>query len=347
MEILLYIYKQYCKSYSISTDSRSIEGGEVYISLKGDRFDGNVYAANAIEQGAILVVVDDPEYLIKDDNRYILVEDGLLTLQSLARHHRTILNIPVIGLTGSNGKTTTKELIAEGLSVKYKVHATKGNYNNHIGVPLTILSAPVDCQIMIVEMGANHQGEIQSLCSIANPDIGMITNIGRAHLEGFGGYDGVVKAKSEMYESIKSTGGTIVYNNMDKILSSLVGNYLPIVMYNTKIDYKPISGYPHLRYLYRGVDCSSQLVGSVNSINIAAAHAICGLMGCDSDISLQAINDYNPSNNRSELRRINGVNFVLDAYNANPTSMELSITDFAVSGSMNKSLVLGDMLEVG
>ncbi len=340
------IYSHFCINYSLTTDSRKVESGSVYLALKGERFDGNEFAQQALELGASLVIVDDNKFYTKDE-RVILVENSLETLQLLAQHHRQKLNIPVVALTGSNGKTTTKELLNEALSTKYNVHATAGNFNNHIGVPLTILKATPIHEIIIVEMGANHIKEIQNLCNIGLPDIGLITNIGKAHLEGFGGYEGVIKAKSEMYEHLKSTGGTIVYNNEDDLLTEVVGGYLPTVAYSPNSNYKLIDSYPKLSFEHNGVKRMTGLVGAYNLANIAAAISVGELMHCEVSKMLDAICDYVPTNNRSQTISKNGIHFILDAYNANPTSMELAIKEFGNSSFSNKGMVLGDMMELG
>ena len=340
------IYHHFRTNYSLTTDSRAVIQGTIYLALRGERFDGNQFAAQALESGATLVVVDNADYYINDE-RVVLVEDSLRMLQLLAKFHRQVLNIPVIALTGSNGKTTTKELLNEALSNRYNVLATAGNFNNHIGVPLTILKATPLHDLMIVEMGANHIGEIKDLCEIALPDIGLITNIGKAHLEGFGGYEGVIKAKSEMYNFLKSTGGTIVYNREDELLSELVEDYIPRVEYSPKRDFKLINSYPKLNFVYGGKEYTSNLVGEYNLLNIATALSVGALLECEVSDTLEAISNYLPTNNRSQTISKKGIHFILDAYNANPSSMALAIKGFGESRLENKVLILGDMLELG
>lgn len=340
------IYNQYRTNYRLTTDSRSIEPGIIYLALRGERFDGNQFAQQALDKGASLVIIDNDSYDIQDD-RVILVDDGLRTLQHLAKKHRQVLNIPVVALTGSNGKTTTKELMHQALSTRYIVHATSGNFNNHIGVPLTILKATPDHEIMIVEMGANHVGEIEELCKIAMPDIGLITNIGKAHLEGFGGYQGVIKAKSEMYVHLKSTGSTIIYNEEDELLKSIVGDYFPRVAYSPVRDFKLIHSYPNLSFEYSSKQYSTQLVGEYNLANISTAIAVGSLLNCTTEDMLNNICNYSPTNNRSQSISKAGIHFILDAYNANPSSMELAIKGFSESSFSDKVLILGDMLELG
>ena len=340
------IYNQYRTNYRLTTDSRSIEPGIIYLALRGERFDGNQFAQQALDKGASLVIIDNDSYDIQDD-RVILVDDGLRILQHLAKKHKQVLNIPVVALTGSNGKTTTKELMNEALSTRYIVHATSGNFNNHIGVPLTILEATPDHEIMIVEMGANHVGEIEELCKIAMPDIGLITNIGKAHLEGFGGYKGVIKAKSEMYAHLKSTGSTIIYNEEDELLKSLVGDYFPQVNYSPLRDFKLMQSYPKLSFEHSSNQYSTQLVGEYNLANISTAMAVGSLLNCTEEAMLKRICSYIPTNNRSQSVSKAGIHFILDAYNANPSSMELAVKGFSESSFNDKVLILGDMLELG
>lgn len=346
MKIIDTIYDHFCQNWSLTTDSREVTPGSIYLALRGDRFDGNQFAQQALDSGAGLVIIDNEDYY-KQDERILLVEKGLETLQLLAKKHRESLNIPVIALTGSNGKTTTKELLNLALSTKYNVHATSGNFNNHIGVPLTILKATTDNDIMIVEMGANHVGEIKELCEIARPDLGLITNIGKAHLEGFGGYEGVIKAKSEMYNHLMATGATIFYNEEDQLLSSLVGEYIPSVKYGTSRDFKLIHAYPILSFEYHSKVYDTQLVGEYNLGNIATAISIGLQFDCSREKMLHSICSYSPSNNRSQTLSKSGIHFILDAYNANPSSMELAIKGFAESSFERKMLILGDMLELG
>lgn len=347
MTTLEKIYNHFCDNdYKLTTDSRKIEPGTVYVSLKGERFDGNEFASQALKSGAGLVIVDNKEYFNQDD-RMVLVEDSLQTLQHLASHHRQMLNLPVIALTGSNGKTTTKELLNVALSTHYNVLATSGNFNNHIGVPLTLLRATSDHEVMVIEMGANHVGEIEQLCKIALPDIGLITNIGKAHLEGFGGYNGVIKAKSEMYSFLKSTGGTIVYNSDDTLLTDLVGEYLPAVKYSPNKDFNLINSYPKLSFRFNEESFTTELVGAYNLANISSAISLGRIMKCETADMLEAICTYTPTNNRSQTVVKKGIQFTLDAYNANPTSMELAIKEFTSSSYQNKVMILGDMLELG
>ena len=347
MTLIETIYDTYKNNYKLTTDSRAVKPGMVYIALKGERFDGNQFAAQALKSGAAMAVIDNEKYLIDGDDRIVLVQSGLKTLQELAKHHRKNLNIPVIALTGSNGKTTTKELISVALTTRYSLHVTVGNYNNHIGVPLTILGATPDHELMILEMGANHQGEIRDLCHIGLPDVGLITNIGKAHLEGFGGVEGVIKGKSEMYTYLKETGGTIVYNSDDPLLTKLVDGYIPNQSYSPSSTYTLKSSHPKLRYTYQNKEYTTGLVGGYNMANVATAVAVGELMKCDIEDMLIAISNYAPTNNRSQLLKRKGIDFVLDAYNANPSSMKLAVDAFAKSAYESKTLIIGDMLELG
>jgi len=340
------IYNIYRTNYKLTTDSRAVETGMVYLALRGERFDGNQFAKQALDNGASLVIVDNADFYVEDE-RMVLVEDGLQTLQRLATYHREMLNIPVIALTGSNGKTTTKELMNAALGTKYLLHVTAGNYNNHIGVPLTILAAAPEHELMILEMGANHQGEIRDLCSIGKPDVGLITNIGKAHLEGFGGIEGVIKGKSEMYQYLKETGGTILYNGDDDLLTRLLNNYMPSIRYSPTADFDVVDSHPVLTFYHSDILYNTHLVGSYNMVNVATAIAVGQLMECDTLQMLDAIGKYLPSNNRSQAYTKNGNHFILDAYNANPTSMRLAIDGFIKADYKNKILILGDMLELG
>lgn len=341
-----HLYDVYRRTYSVTTDSRKVKAGQIYFSLKGERFDGNQYAEAALEDGASLVVVDDEAVVVQEDDRYILVENGLKALQDLARHHRKVLNIPVIALTGSNGKTTTKELLAACLKTKYKLQFTKGNLNNHIGVPLTILSTLPEHELLLVEMGANHIGEIKDLCEIAMPDIGLITNIGRAHLEGFGSYEGVITAKTEMYKYLIARGHKLVLNGEDQLLVDQCGSYENTSAYYPS-EYRVLESFPFLHIEKSGLRLNTSLVGVYNVFNIAAALHIGGLMECKSDKMFKAIASYAPSNNRSQLVEKDGNQYIADAYNANPSSMQLNIEAFGHNHHDQKILVLGDMLELG
>ncbi|HMT53018.1 MAG TPA: UDP-N-acetylmuramoyl-tripeptide--D-alanyl-D-alanine ligase [Saprospiraceae bacterium] len=340
------LYTVWLEARAISTDSRKIVVGSIFFALRGDRFDGNTFATQALELGASYVVVDDESVVVAGDRRYIFVEDVLTSLQQLANKHRSTLSIPVLALTGSNGKTTTKELARNVLSKKFKTHATEGNLNNHIGVPLTILSTPDDAQFLIVEMGANHQGEIDLLCQIAAPNYGMITNIGKAHLEGFGGVEGIKKGKSEMYRYLAQHGGKIFINSGDNVLMSLLPEKVKTIQYEVQTLLNLIDAEPTLKLDYRNVQVTTQLYGTYNLPNIAFAICVGEYFGVEQAEIIEAISEYTPDNNRSQILKIDTNIIIKDAYNANPSSMVLSIESFSkILGS--KVVVLGDMLELG
>lgn len=337
----------------IATDSRSVKTGDVFFALKGDNFNGNAFASGALENGARLAVIDDPVY---SGSGTILVGDVLLAMQELAAIHRRELGIPVIAITGTNGKTTTKELTALVLSQKYKVHSTKGNLNNHIGVPLTILSAGRDTELLLVEMGANHIGEIDALCRIADPDYGIITNIGKAHLEGFGSYEGVIKAKSELYSFLDKKGAAIIYNDNNSLLSelaaslscSLIPYSRPSMNLALSSTMKEGSIEFDIHYGDSSIHVNTGLYGSHNLENIQAAVSIGLVFDIDISVIARAIASYKPENNRSQLADT-GKNLLLcDAYNANPGSMMSALRAFIkAEEGRDKTIILGDMLELG
>lgn len=339
------LYEIYLKNPNVCTDTRKISDNCLFFALKGDRFNGNEYALKALELGASFAIVDDRTLIT--DSRLIFVNDVLTTLQELARYHRLQLNIPVLGITGSNGKTTTKELSREVIKQKYKVKATIGNLNNHIGVPLTILDTSSDIEFLIVEMGANHQGEIDLLCKIALPDYVMITNIGKAHLEGFGGFEGVKLGKSEMYKFANNFDKKIFLNKDDSILTSLIPSDSEIISYSGSQMLSIISEEPFLKLRYNDQEIATNLYGSYNLSNIAFAIKLGEYFSVDQDMIVKGIADYRPDNNRSQLEIINGNTVIKDAYNANPNSMKLSLESFAKVNASSKLVVLGDMLELG
>lgn len=334
---------------NISTDTRKIGRNCIFFALKGTNFNGNEYASEALRKGAKYAIVDDSKYATSD--RFILVDDVLSTLQNLATQHRIYTGVKIIGLTGSNGKTTTKELINAVLSKKYKTVATVGNLNNHIGVPLTLLSIKPDTEIAVIEMGANHQKEIEFLCKIAQPDYGYITNFGKAHLEGFGGIEGVIKGKSELYEYLVAHNKAIFLNADDAIQLEKLGSYINKFGFSTdkyqyyKIEFLGTNPFVDLKA--EGVTIKSKLIGSYNFTNCAAAV----LMGKYFNVSPQeiktAIETYIPENNRSQILEKNGHQIVLDAYNANPTSMKAALENFKGLDGKNKIVFLGDMFELG
>ena len=336
------LHKIFLKSSGVTTDSRQIKLNSIFFALKGDNFDGNKYAKSAIDKGASFAVVDNQAYCLNEN--YILVDDVLSCLQELSKYHRKQLNCPVLGITGTNGKTTTKELITAVIEKKFRTVATKGNYNNHIGVPLTLLRAKLDTEFLIVEMGANHIHEIEFLCGLAQIDFGIITNIGKAHLEGFGSVEGVIKAKKELYEHIDINDGTLFVNANDKLLKSISEN-TDRILYN--INEQEQSNSPFAKVIYNGSLISSQLIGDYNRTNILAACEIGRYFGVSLEKTKEAIESYTPSNNRSQLLETNRNTIVLDAYNANPSSMTEAIKAFQKVNHKKKLLILGDMLELG
>ncbi|KEO72808.1 UDP-N-acetylmuramoyl-tripeptide--D-alanyl-D-alanine ligase [Anditalea andensis] len=346
------LYQKYKTATGISTDTRNIQKGNMYFALKGPSFNANEFAQKALDLGASYVVIDDEKYFRQNDGRYIWVPDVLTALQDLARHHRQQLPIPVFAITGSNGKTTTKELIYLVMSQKYLTYATRGNLNNHIGVPLTLLAITDDVEFAIVEMGANKVGDIAELCNIALPTHGMITNIGKAHLEGFGGFEGVLRAKTELYEYLIKHGGKIFVNSQDPTLSNMVKRMDHPFLYPTEGDdyyCELVSADPFVKYKTAdGTVHPTQMLGAFNYENIAAALAIGDFFKVPEPKATEAVGNYAPANMRSQLieKRTNLI--ILDAYNANPTSMEGAIRNFGeMTGRKYKMVILGDMYELG
>lgn len=344
------LYSIFKKHPFIATDTRNLKKGSIFFSLKGDQFNGNKFAAAALENGAAYAVIDEAEYKISD--QYILVDNVLQSLQNLAAHHRSTLNIPVLGITGSNGKTTTKELMLNVLKKKFRVLATEKNYNNHIGVPLTLLQIDQDIEISIVEMGANHMGEIASLCEIANPSLGIITNIGKAHLEGFGSYENVVKGKTELCDFLRRSHGKIFVNNNNQLLKNHAGN-MDMLTYGTNassdvyITFMLANPYVKVYWENKKTIIESKLIGKYNFENIAAAIAVGDYFGIEQSLIREAIESYIPLNARSQIVKTDHNTVILDAYNANPTSMIAALENFNLMAHPKKVVMLGDMLELG
>ncbi|MDP4281816.1 MAG: UDP-N-acetylmuramoyl-tripeptide--D-alanyl-D-alanine ligase [Bacteroidota bacterium] len=346
------LYSLFLQHPEISTDSRVIKPGSLFFALKGEHFNGNQYALTALEKGAAFAIIDEPEF--KKNDSFIIVENVLKTMQDLATFHRTHFQIPVIAITGTNGKTTTKELMASVLSKKYPTAATPGNLNNHIGVPLTLLSIRKGTGIVITEMGANHPGEIDFLCHIAHPTHGIITNIGRAHLEGFGSFEGIVKTKTELYRYLRDNQGTVFLNGDDTLLSSQAAG-LTATRYGfnekeqvrgTLLKCDPLVNMEvHLGN--ESIAIHSRLFGDYNATNILAACCIGHFFQVPGQMIKEAIEGFIPSNNRSELKQTSRNLLILDDYNANPSSMEAAIRNFISSPYPSKAVVLGDMLELG
>jgi UDP-N-acetylmuramoyl-tripeptide--D-alanyl-D-alanine ligase len=349
------LYQHYLNHATICTDTRNIVPGCLFFALKGDKFDANTFAAQAISQGAAYAIIDNEAY--QTNERCILVPDVLTALQDLARHHRSQLNIPVIGLTGSNGKTTTKELVNAVLSQKYKTFATKGNLNNHIGVPLSILSLTQQTELAVIEMGANHQKEIEFLCEIAQPTHGLITNIGLAHLDGFGGFEGVKKGKAELFAYLKAHNGITFVNRNNPYLIEMAEKHSlnKIIFYGTEtsdaVSGELLKSDPFIELSWKGkagsFQTEVQLTGTYNFENILAA--IC--IGQFFEVSPQAINSglagYLPNNNRSQITKTATNTVICDFYNANPSSMAAALTNIELLSSDNKVVIIGDMFELG
>jgi UDP-N-acetylmuramoyl-tripeptide--D-alanyl-D-alanine ligase len=353
------IYKHYVESnQKICTDTRKAEKGAIFFALRGPNFNANELAQQAIDLGCSYAIIDDANFSTIE--KTILVDDVLTTLKHLANHHRKQLNIPVLGITGSNGKTTSKELINAVLAKKYKTLATQGNLNNHIGVPLTLLSITKKHEFAIIEMGANHQGEINMLCEIADPDFGVITNIGKAHLEGFGGIEGVKKGKSEMYRYLAKKNGKLFLHGDDDVLQELAKENDKIT-YGTKKLYDVVGKLKHdeekvkfawkTRYnaneLATAPFIPTHIVGVYNYYNLLCAACVGNYFKVDEQLINEALSEYMPNNNRSQLHKTEKNTLILDYYNANPTSMRAAIENFAQLQLQNKYLVLGDMLELG
>lgn len=339
-------------SGGVTTDTRLCKEGMLFFALKGENFDGNKYAEEALVAGCIAAVVDDSS--LKNVAGCVLVDDVLTALQNLARDYRRTFNIPVLALTGSNGKTTTKELITAVLAKKFKVHSTKGNLNNHIGVPLTLLSAPSDTELLVVEMGANHLQEIKTLCSIAEPTCGLITNIGRAHLEGFGGIDGVKKGKGELFDYLRSKDSAKAFVNANHEVLMEISSGLDCVYYGSD-EHEPVARFVKdggrkfvwVKGSFTSEELEVNLEGDYNLDNIATAIA-CGLeFQVDKKDIGEAISEYMPSNNRSQTTKTEKNTIILDAYNANPSSMTGALESFAKNIEGEKLVVLGDMRELG
>ena len=344
-----YIHGLFLKCNSVVIDTRKIVANSFFVALKGDRFDANTFVNEALDKGASYVIIDDASCFV--DERTIVVQDSLVALQQLAMFHREYLGLPIIALTGSNGKTTTKELINVVLSKKFKTKATVGNLNNHIGVPLTLLSFDSDTEIGIVEMGANHKKEIEFLCELAKPDYGYITNFGKAHLEGFGGVEGVIQGKSEMYHYL-SNESKIVFINLEDAIQvekskSLKSYTFGVNRSTADLNITNITADPLVAVSYEGNTINSHLIGLYNANNINAAIAIgkyFKVIDADIKSSLEA---YVPENNRSQLLKKGSNQIILDAYNANPSSMKVAIENYVQLSDLNKIMILGDMFELG
>lgn len=343
------LHKLFLKYPSVCTDTRKVKKEDLFFALKGDNFDGNLFAEEAIKKGAAFAIVDDENVVLNE--QFILVNDVLQTLQNLAKFHRSYLNIKIIALTGSNGKTTTKELIHAVLSESYNTLATVGNLNNHIGVPLTLLKLNVNTEIGIIEMGANHLHEIAFLCQLVQPNYGFITNFGKAHIEGFGSLEGVIKAKSELYDHVMAANETLFLKANDPIQMKIANIYKKIVLVNDKTNSEHhiecVSTNPFVEVLYAKQTIKSNLIGAYNFDNISAAITIGSYFGVSKQKIKKAIESYVPDNNRSQIIQKGSNKIILDAYNANPTSMKAALENFSEISSELKMVILGDMFELG
>ena len=343
------IHQLFLDCTSICTDTRKVKNNCLFFALSGEKFNGNTFANEALTKGAKYAIIDDAKFKTSDNT--ILVENSLKTLQELATYHREYLGLKIIALTGSNGKTTTKELINVVLSKKYNTTATVGNLNNHIGVPLTLLSMDKNTEIGIVEMGANHKKEIAFLCNIAKPDYGYITNFGKAHLEGFGGIEGVIKGKSEMYDYLISNNKLVFYNAEDTIQEEKLRDYNSKVGFSnnntTDYNYTLLDTNPFVTFTTEDIVIKSNLIGAYNFTNLCAASTI----GRHFEVTLNqiqtAVKDYTPTNNRSQIINQGSNSIILDAYNANPSSMDVALKNFSIQDAKNKIAILGDMFELG
>ncbi len=342
------LYQKYMECGAVCTDTRQIVQGSVFFALRGPSFNANAFASDALQKGAAYAVVDDPAFAKND--QYLLVSDSLTSLQQLASFHRSHLKIPVIGLTGSNGKTTSKELLNAVLSTKYRTFATKGNLNNHIGVPLSILSIDSSNEIAVIEMGANHVGEIAMLCAIANPTHGFITNIGKAHIGTFGGFENIVRAKSELYKHLISHHGQVFINSQNIVLSNMAKRFQNPLFYPAVGDYyhaELISADPFIQFKTElGEVVQTKLMGTYNFENVAAALCVAKFFGVDSKLANRAVAEYMPENMRSQILKKGTNTIILDAYNANPSSMAAAIENLSAMKASKKVLMLGDMYEL-
>lgn len=350
------LYEIFSKCSEVTIDSRKCRENALFFAIKGDRFDGNQFAMDALQNGCRYAVIDNPAYAL--DDRFILVQDSLLSLQQLANYHRRVLNIPVIAITGTNGKTTTKELLAAVLSKEFNTLYTQGNLNNHIGVPLTLLKLTVNHQMAIIEMGANHLGEIDTLAKIAAPDFGIITNIGKAHLEGFGSFEGVIRAKGELYDYIRNNNGSLFLHIDNPILKQIAGN-IHAIGYSTQgnspslVQVESSGEVPFLSLTWKKSDSdvihhiNTHLVGNYNLENVAAAICAGTFFGIAPAKINAAIEAYIPSNLRSQWENTSKNQLIVDTYNANPSSMMAAIENFSSIDSAPKGVILADMLELG
>lgn len=351
------LYQIFLDCQLVTTDSRNCPEGSLFIALKGESFNGNAFAGKALETGCAYAIIDEPEYAVEGDQRYILVDDCLQTLQQLANYHRRQLGTQVIGITGTNGKTTTKELISAVLSQSHNILYTLGNLNNHIGVPSTLLRLKAEHDLAVIEMGANHPGEIKFLSEIVEPDCGIITNVGKAHLEGFGSFEGVIKTKGELYDFLRKKEGSTVFIHHDNAYLMNIAGGLNLIPYGTEDDLyvngRITGNSPYLTFEWKAgkagetYQVQTQLIGEYNFPNALAAITIGLFFGVEAAKINEALAGYTPQNNRSQLKKTNDNTLIIDAYNANPTSMMAALQNFRNMEAPHKMLLLGDMRELG
>ena len=351
------LYQIFLDCQLVTTDSRNCPEGSLFIALKGESFNGNAFAGKALETGCAYAIIDEPEYAVEGDQRYILVDNCLQTLQQLANYHRRQLGTRVIGITGTNGKTTTKELISAVLSQSHNILYTLGNLNNHIGVPSTLLRLKAEHDLAVIEMGANHPGEIKFLSEIAEPDCGIITNVGKAHLEGFGSFEGVIKTKGELYDFLRKKEGSTVFIHHDNAYLMNIAVGLNLIPYGTEDDLyvngRITGNSPYLTFEWKAgkagetYQVQTQLIGEYNFPNALAAITIGLFFGVEAAKINEALAGYTPQNNRSQLKKTNDNTLIIDAYNANPTSMMAALQNFRNMEVPHKMLLLGDMRELG
>lgn len=351
------LYQIFLECQSVTTDSRNCPDGSLFIALKGESFNGNTFAKSALDSGCAYAMIDEAEYAVEGDQRYILVDNCLLTMQQLANYHRRQLGTKVIGITGTNGKTTTKELTAAVLSTSFNVLYTQGNLNNHIGVPLTLLRLQQEHEIAVIEMGASHPGDIRELVEIADPDYGLITNIGKAHLEGFGSFEGVMATKGELYDYLKQKADSKVFVHEDNPYLSVMSEGLTKITYGSAnglyVSGHTIGNSPFLTFEWKAAGeadshhVQTQLIGDYNLPNALAAITVGHYFGVDADKADKALEAYIPGNNRSQLKRTAHNTLIIDAYNANPTSMRVALENFRHIETKRKMLIAGDMRELG
>ena len=351
------LYQIFLDCQLVTTDSRNCPEGSLFIALKGESFNGNAFAGKALETGCAYAIIDEPEYAVEGDQRYILVDNCLQTLQQLANYHRRQLGTRVIGITGTNGKTTTKELISAVLSQSHNILYTLGNLNNHIGVPSTLLRLKAEHDLAVIEMGANHPGEIKFLSEIAEPDCGIITNVGKAHLEGFGSFEGVIKTKGELYDFLRKKEGSTVFIHHDNAYLMNIAGGLNLIPYGTEDDLyvngRITGNSPYLTFEWKAgkagetYQVQTQLIGEYNFPNALAAITIGLFFGVEAAKINEALAGYTPQNNRSQLKKTNDNTLIIDAYNANPTSMMAALQNFRNMEVPHKMLLMGDMRELG